>query len=316
MDDPCQVCKKQDVIDRRVGSKITYLKAHMDDLPPSITDHIRYRTIHIDRETAAKKSRDAQRRYRNLTRNVVLSTLGAAICGGLLLYSVDLETNPANPHLLHALDDSPWQQILIVLQAHCLAAAAYAGYRLTFEDIKGRWRKERMQAEALRLERERAALELAHAAGPDTFRLAGTCFINFVEEQRAYLARRLDIADTRRGGLALVGSLAAGLIAAAGVLAGLTHALVLAFVGLVGVLAPAIAAAVQSWAEATSEQERLALHHHTAEQLGRILTDGETFNEAIASHDLTSAMIFAERAFTTLRLDHSGFSAILKGQED
>lgn len=287
----------------------------MNALSKTITDNIRYRTISSDRDKAATQARSAQARFRKMTRTVVLTTLGAAIFGGLLLYSVDLETAPQNPHLLHYLDESPWQPILIVLQALCLAGAAFAGYRLTSEDLKGTWRRSRMTAEDLRLERERAALELAHEEGAGTFKTAGALFLNFIEEQRDYLASRESTANMRRGSLALVGALAAGLTAGCSVLLGVESALVLAFVGLVGVLAPAATAAVQSWSEATAENERAALHRQTADELGRLLQNGDSFSKAVAENDLPLAMGFAEKVFAALRRDHSGFAAVLKTKD-
>ena len=97
-------------------------------------------------------------------------------------------------------------------------------------------------------------------------------------------------------------------MAVAGALSGLANALVLAAIGLIGVAAPAAAAAVQSWTEATAEAKREQLHAATEMELVNVMADANDFSGAISTNDLAGALAFAERVFEVLRKDHQAFA--------
>ena len=165
-----------------------------------------------------------------------------------------------------------------------------------------------MRAENLRLEKEAAALEIAHAQSSADFAVAGVCFLEFATGQKDYLRSRRIIARKAHSKLAVIGAIVVAIAAAGTVLGGIDSPWVLACIGLIGVAAPAISAAVKSWSEATVEKERAALHKATGDQLADLLGEAQRFSDAVTSNDLDAAMVYVAQVFDILRQDHKGFA--------
>ena len=147
-----------------------------DMLDKSILDHPRYQAIHNARQRSAERARLAQSKYRNTSMMFIVATTGAAIVGGLLLYGLD-SSAVQSPPVKKFVARSDVQTTLIIAQALFLAAAAYFGViqsRLRYDKT---WIDNRIKAEAGRLDRARATLEIGHETGPEAFSSAGKNFL-------------------------------------------------------------------------------------------------------------------------------------------
>lgn len=275
-------------------------------LPPEITESTAFQSLSSAREEAAAIARKAQADYKRAKLSLLVCSAFASICGGLLLYSAELDPNTS--HVLGQLLTDPVKTGLMVLQAVLLGAVAYFTFQLTNLGLINRWRENRLTAEKLRLSIQRKALELGQKAGPDVFRQASEGFESFMESQRSYLSIRRTNAGRSTRIAAGYGAIVAALAAASGALGGIDHALVVAIIGLLGVATPVVASAVQSWTEAAAEEKREQLHAKTATQLVEVMAESDQLHDAVEANDLDGALAYAERVFDVLRQDHKGFA--------
>ena len=130
----------------------------MTDLLASIRTYPRYRSIHERREKHATEARQAQARYRRLTRGFIVASSTAAVIGGLVLYGIEASSSANNPEQLsaglHGFVSHPnVQLVLLLLQAIAVGTAGFCAYVLNAQDYGRTWRETRAKAEELRQQR-------------------------------------------------------------------------------------------------------------------------------------------------------------------
>jgi hypothetical protein len=293
--------------------------ATLTDLPKSILDDPRYRSIRERREKYAAEARQAQARYRRLTKGFIAASLAAAVVGGLVLYGIDLTPRTDGPErpgaALHGLvSDQNVRPFLLFLQAIAVGAAGFFAYVLNAQDFARTWCDYRARAEELRQQSALLALEIGHAQGPEEFRAAGRSFVvDLAEGQIAYLARAAASHGTRSIRLSVLG----GAIIAIGVAAPILATAGLPSLVLVGALAaivtPALLSGLKSWSEATAGVERKRLHDATFDLLQAARARQGELDAAIGAHDLEAAKAYAGLVFEALQTDVDGFLKIMEG---
>lgn len=284
--------------------------------PPTIAKDPRFEAIHAARERAAANARLYQARYKTLTAGLIAATAVAAIVGGLILYGIDTAPGdlPDSPLLKQLVASRTAQVTLGVLQALSLAGAAYFSHLLRTSDHAERWLEERMKAEKGRLDRATSAIEIGHAQGPEAFRAGCTYFYEeLVTGQKAYLEGAVARHEGRASRIAIAGGIVAGLGALAG-LGGVGLAPLLLVGAFIGVISPALVAAVQSWQETSADLERAKLHSATWDRLNELAGQRAELDAAIASNDLVAAMAYAKKVCDVLKADHEAFASLRKGK--
>lgn len=288
----------------------------MPDLPESIRTDPRFEAINAAREIAASKARSAQARYRRTSRGFIISTALAAVFGGLLLYGLDTSASelPNSPRLKQFVG-SPTNQIIIgVVQAACLAIAAFCGSILSRLRYDESWIENRTKAEKGRLDRAMMALELGHAQGPDFFRQAGQYFnTELIDGQLQYLAKAVLLHENRARTLAVFGATVAAIAALAVGFGGARLSSLVLFAAFIGVISPAFISALKSWEETSGDQERAKFHANTWDQLNAAKGKRLEFDTAITNNDLEAARAYANTVLEVLRTDHTAFEKLRKG---
>ena len=241
----------------------------------------------------------------------IVATTGAAIVGGLLLYGLDSSAVKAplskNSSLaatfklhssLHRL--SFWQRQRI---------SGSSNHALRYDKT---WIDNRIKAEAGRLDRARATLEIGHETGPEAFSSAGKNFLKeIVDGQLNYLSKAAQKSERKGRELVVIAAIVSGIAALTAGLAGVNVAGITLIGALVGVVSPAFIAALKSWESAMSDQERSALHGITWEKLNTLSGQRREFEAAVENKDLAAALSWAESVFAVLREDHKGFHNLL-----
>ena len=278
----------------------------MPPLPNEIVDDPRYRALTTRRDEAARRARGAQSSYRWLTRAFIAATAVSAIGSALTLYG--METPGSISAALHAwVSDAGNRRVLLLLVAAALALAAFAQHQLRTSAHGDEWTRARGEAERHRLERERVALRIGHERGPAAFREAGLGFQRFLEGQ---IRHHRDSADRHRASSRSLGLLAAAMaavVALAGGLAAAGNGTVVIAVALIGVCAPALAAALKSWSEATGDVQRAELHAITWDNLVAEQGRMPELMAAVDAGDLDAALGHAERVLKILENDNLEF---------
>ena len=259
-------------------------------LRESVSTHPRFVSINRDREKSAQKARDAQDKYKKTASRFLISTTGAAIVGGLLLYGLDSEI--ASEPLVKSIVVKPAvQKALIVIQSLCLAAAAYFGFVQSRLRHDNTWVKNRLRAEAGRIDRAIAALEIGHAEDSNSFKSAGNYFLDeLIDKQLVYLSKAALVTENKSRQLVLIGALFAAVTALLTSLLGLGIDEITLIGALIGVVSPAFVSALQTWESAMSNQERALLHDATWEKLNHLSGDRLEFQKAIDDNNLEDAL--------------------------
>jgi len=168
-------------------------------------------------------------------------------------------------------------------------------------------------AENARLRMQRASLIVAHRIGSEEFMLTGKCFSDFVEGQ----IKHLDASTTRHAlsarRIAIAGSAVAGLTGLASGLSGLGSALVVAFVALVGVCAPALVTATNSWSAASKNDQRASLHNSTLVKLEDLHGRQRELHSATGDGDLPRSLQYVDEILKILLIDVEMFRMIHQG---
>lgn len=281
----------------------------MPALPREISDDPRYRALSARRDEAARRARAARSAYRVLTGLFVASTAVAAIGGGLTLYGME-PPQDISAALHRWVADPAHRAPILVVVALALGAAAFARHRLRATTFGREWATHRAEAEVHRRERQRLALRIGHERGPEAFREAGREFESFLDDQIEHHRASADRHRSSSRSLGLVAAAMAAVVAVAGGLAALRDGAVVLLVALVGVCAPALVAAVKSWAEATSDEQRAELHALTWDRLIAEQARMPEFAAAVEAGDLDAALAHAERVLEVLAQDNSEFRQI------
>lgn len=286
----------------------------MTDLPQEVSDAQLYKTEREVREHHAQKARDAKTWFIRLKAIVVIGTALAAIAGGLLL--LGLETGAANDEVrLRVFADKDTRLYLLLFQGLCLAAVTGSTVFLNRMDYPRQQVDSRLKAEEGRLSLARMTLEISHAAGPAVFGKAADWFGGFIDGQIGHLKNSAE--DHKAANLIVV--IVIAVIAMVGTLgtafAGVDSYWIIALVALIGVLSPALNAALTSWGDATMSNERAKLHEASWLALSKVRGRDAELKAAVEQHNLEAALTYAEEAFTILRADHRGFADLHGGKK-
>ncbi|MEP1697665.1 MAG: DUF4231 domain-containing protein [Paracoccaceae bacterium] len=283
----------------------------MTEHSDSVRTDPRYQAISDARDKSAKRARAARDNYKLFTGAFIVATTVAALAGGLILYGIEADPEAAQSQIVLKWVSQDWMHtLLFVIQGLSLGTAGFCAHMLSSRRYNETWTSNRVVAETKRLEREQKALEIAHAKGSEEFINSGAAFKLFVAQQMQYLADREFKHDRSAFALALAGAVMAGIAALAGALGGLDSRVMFAMIALLGVVSPALVAALTSWSDAISDAQRAQLYQRTWENLNAIRADQATFDTAIAQDDLDGARAYQERVFEALREDHQGFAGL------
>lgn len=281
----------------------------MTELPESITGHSEFQAANKEQKRFGTDARHQQASYKLNIKMLIISTAVSAIVGGLLLYGMEADAE-GDEGLVKFIAGDVVQSLLVGLQAIALGIAGYAGFFLGRHNPKDAWIRSRIKAEDYRLRRAKCVLELSHAVNEDTFRTAGAWFSEFVERQDNHLKTSAALRANSSRSYVVVGGVLAGAVALAGGLAGLQLKFVAVLIAMLGVCAPALVSAINSWAAASADDARADLHNHSLTLLRDVSASETVFKKAIEDHDLPGALAYADRVFEVLRADHRGFAEI------
>jgi hypothetical protein len=198
-----------------------------------------------------------------------------------------------------------------IAQALALATAAGCGFLLASRDFAGDWLANRLKAEQGRLAKAHAALEIGHAQGAASFKAAADHFsTDLIDGQLTHLRASSKRHGRRAFVLAVLGAVLTGLGVFASSVGAVGLSWLILIAAFVGVLSPALIAALRSWQESSADREREKLHRATADELNGLRGRRDELDAAVAANDLQAALTYAEAVFAVLRTDHLEFAKL------
>lgn len=284
------------------------------EAPDSIRDDPELVAIHVEREVHAQRARDAQAKYRRQVNYLIGASTVSAILGGLLLYGVEgSQSGTDSSQLRQVLSDRNVRVGLGLAQAVSLGAVAWLTYLLSGSEVGRVWLDHRMKAEQGRVDRALAAIRIGHRNGPESFKAAiEYASKELIDGQINYFEKAFRQQELRSGRLLKWGAGIACLGAAMAATQGLGISWLLVLAAFVGVLSPALMAAVTSWEAASGDRDRAKASFAAWQALNRINGKRAELARAIEANDLASTEAFFAQAVTVLQADHAAFEAVRK----
>lgn len=291
----------------------------LEAVPEPIRSDPEFLAVHRAREERARLSRAAQSAYRTRQVRVILATTFAAVVGGLLLYGFEPPDLPKDPpprqsQILRDWLAQDWVRIVLgLLQALALAAVAWSVHLVRGARYDDAWLDNRLAAEDGRVKRAFVAIQIGHRTGPEAFRAAGSYALReLLDDQLSFFDRAKTLHERKGARLLKVGGGIAAVGAAFAVLQGLDVPELVLAAALVGVLSPALNAAVSSWESLSGDMERARASTAAWFALTEVSSARGSFDAAIANQDLPGAEAYLQRVADILKADHAAFEALRK----
>lgn len=147
----------------------------------------------------------------------------------------------------------------------------------------------------------------------EAFRAAGTYALReLLDGQLSYFERAKTLHAKKGARLLTIGAGIAALGAAFAVLQGLDVTSLVLAAALIGVLSPALNAAVTSWEALSGDMERARASQAAWFSLTEISGARGSFDKAIEANDLPRAEAYLQKVADILKADHAAFEALRK----
>ena len=279
--------------------------------PDAVRSDPEFVSIHVERELHAARARAAQAKYRGQIRLFISASTAAAVLGGLLLYGIEVSPDGNDSAFLRQQLAQPNIRVgLGLLQAVSLGAVAWVTHLLSGSEVARVWLEHRMKAEQGRIDRAFVALHIGHRTGPEAFReSADYASKELIDDQLKFFHDALHRHEKRSVRLLQLGSAIAGIGAAVAATQGLGVPALLVVAAFIGVLSPALMAAVTSWEAASGDRERAKSSFGAWQSLNRVNGQRAELAKAVDAGDLAAAEAYLARAAEVLRADHAAFEA-------
>jgi len=251
---------------------------------------------------------EAQKAFKNFSYVFIAGTMIAALAAALLLFGSGV-ADAENPHPLAALmAGQQIQTLLFAIEVGALAIAAFAAHVQESRQHISRWSSERKKAEEARIEMAETIFAIAMDADTDKKLAAFDHFVaDHLDGQIDYFAKRQAQHDKRASRFAIYGAVVAFFVAVAGV-SGYSDAW-LPVAALLGVLAPILMTALNSWRDTGNDGDKAARYSDVWVQLRRLKGQSEETKKQLAGGDDKAGAAYVAAVNAVLRDELSNWTS-------